>query len=595
MPPVSDKAALQSGHRLLAEVAALPRSSRVLVALFLLTALVAAFPRGGPGALVVILLCAAAAAVLAWVVADPRDRPWVLLWALLAIAAREALVGAIDAALLARDLRWYAPDERVYVEHAHGIWRHWVDPSFVLDETDTNYGLWYVHWMARLYLVFGENFVVVKALNTFLGVASGLLGYRVMRNLGMPGSKWAVVLLLGFPSVAFWSALLLKDAYVIFFLIASLWAASEFVRSRNPLWLAAALLVLLPLQTVRLYMFVTGALALLAVPFALTRWRERLMTAAALIVSVYLLFAITQPFRDLGANIFYIPIFVRSEAAAGARSSFVQPRPVIQGEPGQRFEIAVESGATPGPATTPRVVEVEPGTLIVVDRPGVPSPTPPPGAASGAPTPAVVRPGDIVVIATPRPSIGATPRPPTPTPTPVPSGAPTPSPTPPPTPSPAPVVVVLEPEAKNTVGLAGQVDPDQTSFQGSLATNIRHLPTGIFYTLFAPFPWTASTLEQVATIPEMLVWYAALILAVLGFVVLFRRHDFRYAHGVAAIVGLVVLLSLISANVGTLIRSRAMLISFVLLLTGVGLDVMLLHWSRLARWRRYADSSQSPS
>src|SRR5205085_11127639 len=138
-----------------------------------------------------------------------------------------------------------------------------------------------------------------------------------------------------------------------------------------------------------------------------------LATGVALLASVYLLFAIVQPFSDLGPNIFYIPIFARAANATGARSSFVEPLPVIVGEPGDRYEIAVVSGATPDPGVTPRVIEVQPGTAIFVERPGA---TVPPGSSV-----AVVRPGDIVVI-----SGGANPAPSPPAGT---SAAPTPSPT----------------------------------------------------------------------------------------------------------------------------------------------------------------------
>src|SRR5262249_6909419 len=159
-------------------------------------------------------------------------------------------------------------------------------------------------------------------------------------------------LLLGFPSVVFWTALALKDAWTILFLMASLWCMSEFVMRRNGAWLAAAILVLLPLETVRLYILVTGAFALLAVPFAFFNWGERLRAAAGAVVGVYLLFAWVQPFNDLGPNPFYLPIFIRDSAAQAARSSYVEPYPVIRGEAGDRFQVAVVSGATPAPGET---------------------------------------------------------------------------------------------------------------------------------------------------------------------------------------------------------------------------------------------------
>jgi hypothetical protein len=579
---------LMSARALLRELGSLPKWSLAAAALFQLAALAMAFPRGGVGAMLVALLGTAVVLTIASSVASPADRRWVLMWTLLAITARQALVGAIDIALLVRDLPWYAPDERTYVQHAHSVWQHWNDPSAPFAPDSYTASL-YVHEMARLYQVFGENLMVVKLVNTAMACVAALFGYRVMRNLGMPGGKWALVLILAWPSVAFWAALTLKDAFVIFFLIGSLWAASEFIRGRNPLWLALAFLGLMPLEHVRLYMLVTGALALLAVPFALKRWRERLASALALLVSVYAMFVIVQPFSDLGPNVLYIPIFLRGAVAQGARTSFVEPRPVIQGEPGQRFQIEVATGATPDPNSSPRVISVEPGTAIIVASAppigaatSVPSPalsgaSPTPRAPGATPTPAVVRPGDIVVIATPKPTVAPASSAPA-------SGAPSPSPSPSPLPTAtvAPQVVTLVADAKNTVGLSTDVDPDQSSLQGSLSTNIRFLPVGITFTLFAPFPWTAQTLEQLATIPEMIVWYACLGLALLAFLTLLRRRDFRYAHGVAAIIGLVIVLSLISANTGTLIRSRAMLIPYVLILSGVGIDWMLRRYPRLA-------------
>jgi hypothetical protein len=539
-------------RRVFADVSALPRWARLVAAVFLALACATAYPRGGIAAGVAAILCAAIVTAIAWAIADPADRRWVLLWVLLAMTVRELLVGAIDLALLRQGALWYAPDEHIYIEHAYAIWQHWLDPAAPFAPDPYSASL-YVHWIARIYeLVGSENLVLVKLANTTLAMLSCLMGYRVMRNLGMPGVRWALVLLLFFPSMVLWSALTLKDAYVIFFLFASLWTASEFIRSRNWLWLIPAVLVLEPLETVRLYMLATGALALLAVPFALKTWRDRLFSAAALLASVYLVFAIVQPFNDLGPNVFYIPIFLREAAAQGARSSFVEPLPVIQGEAGQRFQVNASSGATPPPGQTPRIVTVQAGTNVIFEGASQ-SPAP-----AGRATPAVIRPGDIVVIA------GGSP-------TPSPGGAPT-------TP---PKIVTIEPEANNTVGLSNEVDPDQTSFQGSLATNVRHLPIGITYTLLAPFPWSVTrTLEQLATIPEMFIWYACLVLALAGFVVLLRRRDLRYAHGVAMIIGLTIVLSLISANVGTLVRSRAMLIPYVLILSGVGIDWLLRRYSR---------------
>jgi hypothetical protein len=546
-----------------AHVSRLPHWLRVLAVVLLMATWVLVFPRGGLVAAAFVPLTCAIVVWVAYAVADDRDRRFILACGLFAILAREMLVGLIDVALLSRGNVSYAPDEATYVRSASRVYHLWLDPAAPFDHSDPYARSWYVHLMARLYqLAGGENIVVVKLVNTSLAVVAALLAYRTMRNFAMPGARWALVLLLAFPSIAFWSALALKDSYVIFFLLGCMWSASEFIRTRRPYWLALAVAALLPLESVRVYMLVTGALALLAVPLALTRWKERLAVGGALLATVYVLFAIIQPFRDLGANIFYVPIFVRGAVAQGARSSFVEPAAVVSGEPGEQIVIAVP-GVTPSPGETPRVVFVQPGTEIIVQ---LGTPVPSAAVSSVRPTPAVIRPGDIVAIAFPVQSA-------TPTATPAVSSALT--------PTPVPRTIFVEPEAKNTVGLASERDPDATSVSGSLATNIRHLPLGVLYTLFAPFPWTARTLEQFATIPEMLLWYVCLPAALVGAFVLLRRRNLLFAHGFAMTVGLVLVLSLIGANVGTLIRSRAMLIPYVLMLSGVGISFVLARYPRL--------------
>jgi hypothetical protein len=132
-----------------------------------------------------------------------------------------------------------------------------------------------------------------------------------------------------------------------------------------------------------------------------------------------------------------------------------------------------------------------------------------------------------------------------------------------------PEIAVLKPDAKSLVGPAAFVDPDATSVSGSLITNVRNLPIGMLYVAFAPFPWAARSLRELATIPEMLFWYASLPLSITGALSLIRRRDFGFVHGAVFAAGMFVALSLIAANTGTLIRSRAMIIPFVVALAAV--------------------------
>ena len=55
-------------------------------------------------------------------------------------------------------------------------------------------------------------------------------------------------------------------------------------------------------------------------------------------------------------------------------------------------------------------------------------------------------------------------------------------------------------------------DVDITTTEGALSV----IPLGIVYLLFAPFPWQFTSLRQSITLPEMIVWWLAFPLLVLG-------------------------------------------------------------------------------
>jgi hypothetical protein len=320
------------------------------------------------------------------------------------------------------------------------------------------------------------------------------------------------------------------------------------------------------------------AIAWLFIVFAVPA-RERIRAAAVTTSTLIAILLLMNPLRDLGLNALYLPIAIRQGAATG-RTTFVET-PSIQGDPGDRIVISV-AGQTAPPGTTPREVVVQPGSQVVFEG------SPPP--AGGGPV-VVLRPGDIVQIATPRPVAGVTS--PTPTVGPARSATVEPSPTETP-PTATPRAVVLNPAALNTVTTKPESDSDSRSASSSLMSNLRHLPTGIAFLVGAPFPWAARTGADLLTIPEVLLWYACVIFAVVGLVRLLRRQDLRFAHGVAALAGMGIIFALIEANVGTLLRSRDMMVPFTVVLTGVGIDALLrsrpgLLPARIARLLRDGD------
>lgn len=529
-------------------------------------ALVAAAIAGGPWAFAgVVVGCAIVFASIA-IVAEPVDRSFLLVVVLALLLVRYTSTMLFDVVTVARTGgHVWAPDEGLYLRLAGQIADHWRDPAAYVDWTDGNVQSQYVQTIARIFLVIGTNVPVVKIMNVTLAVVVSVLAYRTMVNLAMLGRRASVLLLLTFPSLMLWSGLALKDAYVWAFCAAVVWSSSEYVRSRNPWWHVVTLLMLLPLESVRRYIFVTMAIAWVFVVLAVSG-RERLRAGAVTVSALAGILIIANPLRDMGINPLYTPIVIRESAAIGGRTSFVEPPPVVRGRPGDRVTIR-SNEQTPDPNATPREVLARPGDVIVFESSLRPDVTRPPNAV-------VVRPGDVVVFATPTP--GATPMT-----TPKATAAAA-------SPSTTPLVVVLDPDAVNKVGEPYSVESDDLSVQRTLGENLGHLPVGLAFVLGAPFPWMLRTMTDLAALPELIFWYTALGLAALGGIQLVVRRDFRYAHGAAALAGMILILALILGNVGTLIRSRDMAILFVCVLAGVGAAEVTARWPRLvpARIRR---------
>lgn len=111
------------------------------------------------------------------------------------------------------------------------------------------------------------------------------------------------------------------------------------------------------------------------------------------------------------------------------------------------------------------------------------------------------------------------------------------------------------------------------------------LPTGATYAIAAPFPWAATRTIERITIPEMLLWYVALALAVLGVAV--QLPDWRRSiHVLGYDLGILLLFAIGQGNLGLLIRQRSMmLVPFVLIFSGAGAAWL---------WRRWRSRSEVP-
>jgi hypothetical protein len=123
-------------------------------------------------------------------------------------------------------------------------------------------------------------------------------------------------------------------------------------------------------------------------------------------------------------------------------------------------------------------------------------------------------------------------------------------------------------------------DVDVSTTTGALLT----IPTGIVYLLFAPFPWQLGSLRQSLTFPEMLIWWAAFPLLILG-VWFSLKYRLRQMSPILIFTSmLTVAYSVFQGNVGTAYRQRAQILVFYFIFVAVG--SVLVKEKRDARRRR---------
>jgi 4-amino-4-deoxy-L-arabinose transferase-like glycosyltransferase len=113
-------------------------------------------------------------------------------------------------------------------------------------------------------------------------------------------------------------------------------------------------------------------------------------------------------------------------------------------------------------------------------------------------------------------------------------------------------------------GFGGDVDVSTTA--GALSV----VPLGLAYLLFAPFPWQLASLRQSITLPEMIVWWAAFPLLVLG-VWFTLSYRLRQALPILIFTTMLTLAySIFQGNVGTAYRQRSQILVFYFIFVAVG-------------------------
>ena len=107
---------------------------------------------------------------------------------------------------------------------------------------------------------------------------------------------------------------------------------------------------------------------------------------------------------------------------------------------------------------------------------------------------------------------------------------------------------------------------DVSTSEGALST----IPIGLVYLLLAPFPWQVTTLRQMITLPEMLIWWASFPLLILGiwFSIKYRLRQILPILIFTLMLSLAY--SIFQGNVGNAYRQRSQLLVFYFIFIAVG-------------------------
>lgn len=123
-------------------------------------------------------------------------------------------------------------------------------------------------------------------------------------------------------------------------------------------------------------------------------------------------------------------------------------------------------------------------------------------------------------------------------------------------------------------------DIDVSTPEGALTA----IPIGMTYLILAPFPWQLTSLRQMITLPEMVIWWLSIPLLVLG-LWFALKHRLREVAPILIFTTLLTLTySILMGNVGTAYRQRAQLLVFYFIFVGIGF--VLIKEKREERARR---------
>ncbi len=105
----------------------------------------------------------------------------------------------------------------------------------------------------------------------------------------------------------------------------------------------------------------------------------------------------------------------------------------------------------------------------------------------------------------------------------------------------------------------------------------RYLIKSSFYFLLVPFPWDVETRHQLLFLPQTLLWYIYLCLAVIGTAYSLNKHRRDSLSLILYVLAVTFCLGASSGNIGTVIRHRDLISPIIFILSAVGINVLMFN------------------
>jgi Dolichyl-phosphate-mannose-protein mannosyltransferase len=176
--------------------------------------------------------------------------------------------GFVLRAVVALLLEWtgfsrrLAPDEDTYAATGWGTALYWAgEVALPHWRMTTNQPLGYFYINAVFFYVFGHTEVPLKLLNAFLGAFSTRYVFLIARELfGAAVARRSALFGAFFPSLILWSAVNIRDVWVIFLILYVSWKSLQVVRGHSTLALINVALAIYAITFFRDYLFFVVAL-----------------------------------------------------------------------------------------------------------------------------------------------------------------------------------------------------------------------------------------------------------------------------------------------------------------------------------------------